>query len=85
MPKSTFSAPYKRMLETLISIRKAAGITQVELSERLRKQQAFVSNVERGVRRIDVIEFCVITKALGADPEAVFQTIARGLPSKMNI
>ena len=85
MPKSTFGAPYKQMLETLISIRKSAGITQVELSERLGKQQAFVSNVERGVRRIDVIEFCAITKALGADPVAVFQTIARNLPEQLSI
>ncbi len=73
------------MLETLIGVRRSAGITQVDLSERLGKPQSFVSNVERGVRRIDVIEFCAIVRALGADPEVVFSNIARKLPRRLTI
>lgn len=32
------------------------------------KPQSFVSKVERGERRLDVIEFCELAKALGHDP-----------------
>lgn len=49
-------------------MRKAAEITQVELAERLGKPQSFVSKVERGERRLDVIEFCQFADALGRDP-----------------
>ncbi len=49
-------------------MRKAAEITQVELAERLGKPQSFVSKVERGERRLDVIEFCQVAEALGQDP-----------------
>lgn len=41
---------------------------QVELAERLGKSQSFVSKVERGERRLDVIEFCQVVEALGYEP-----------------
>ena len=49
-------------------MRKAAGISQVELAEKLGKPQSLVSKVERGKRRLDVIEFCQVAEALGHDP-----------------
>jgi predicted transcriptional regulator len=55
MPKSTFTDGYASMLAILIALRKSVGVTQVTLSKCLGKPQPFVSNVERGVRRIDVI------------------------------
>jgi len=85
MPKSTFTPAYKLLLTALIELRRQSGVTQVELSERLRKPQPFISNIERGVRRIDLIEFYAITRALGADPEAVFSDLVRCLPKKVAI
>lgn len=55
----------------MASARNAAGITQVELAERLGKPQSFVSKVERGERRLDVIEFCQVAEALGRDPASL--------------
>ena len=57
MPKSTHTPAYKLLLAALIKARRDAGVSQVELASRLGKPQAFVSNLERGVRRIDLIEF----------------------------
>lgn len=54
-------------------MRKAAGITQVELAEWLGKPQSFVSKVERGERRLDVIEFCQVAEALGHNPAKLLQ------------
>ncbi|WP_433935606.1 helix-turn-helix domain-containing protein [Brevundimonas diminuta] len=54
-------------------MRKAAEITQVELAERLGKPQSFVSKVERGERRLDVIEFCQVSEALGCDPATLLK------------
>ncbi len=52
----------------IAAVRKAADVTQVELAGRLVKPQSFVSKVERGERRLDVIEFCQVAEALGRDP-----------------
>lgn len=41
----------------LIEARTRAGVTQVELAARLGRHQPFISFVERGERRVDVIEF----------------------------
>lgn len=41
--------------------------------------------MERGERRLDVIEFCAVVSALGGDPEQVFSAVVRRLPSKLSI
>ena len=52
----------------LVGARKEAGLTQAELSDRLKRPQSFVSKYERGERRLDVIEFGDVARALGIDP-----------------
>jgi transcriptional regulator with XRE-family HTH domain len=58
--------------------RDRAGLTQTELAKLLRKPQSFVSNYERGNRRIDVLELLRIVEALKADPRRVFMDIVAG-------
>ena len=85
MPKSVFTDAYRELLALLIETRKSAGITQVDLAERLGRPQPFVSYLERGERRIDVIEFCAISKALGADPLTLFAKLLDRLPDRIEI
>lgn len=68
MPSSIFTQRHQEFIGFIASARKAADITQVELAARLRRPQSFVSKVERGERRLDVIEFCQVAEALGHDP-----------------
>ncbi|MCX5617919.1 helix-turn-helix transcriptional regulator [Bombella sp. TMW 2.2543] len=56
------------MLRLLITARKQKPLTQVELAQKLKKPQSFVSKYELGERRIDVIEFITICEAISADP-----------------
>ena len=49
----------------LRSIREEAGVTQVELAERLKMEQSTVSKIERRERRVDVAELRRICIALG--------------------
>jgi ribosome-binding protein aMBF1 (putative translation factor) len=65
MEKSLFSEEYKTFLRQLRTARKTAGLSQVELSERLHETQSFVSKCERGERRIDVVELRVFCRAMG--------------------
>lgn len=59
---------HQRLRELLIEARKAAELTQAEVSKRLRRPQSFVSKYERGERRLDVVEFAQVARAIGLDP-----------------
>lgn len=67
MPRSRSSPRYARLAQLLTEAREAAGLTQVQLALRLRRPQSFVSKVESGERRIDVIELLEIADAVDAD------------------
>jgi transcriptional regulator with XRE-family HTH domain len=58
--------------ECLAAARVRSGITQRSLADQLGKPQSFVSAYETGQRRVDILEFIVITQALGSDPLKVF-------------
>lgn len=81
MPSSIFTQRHQEFIAFIASVRKAAGITQVELAERLGKPQSFVSKVERGERRLDVIEFCQVAEALARNPADLLQEFV-GLQSQ---
>lgn len=48
--------------------RKDANLTQVQLAERLNRRQAYISRIERGERRVDVVEFMDLARAIGFPP-----------------
>lgn len=85
MPKSQFTSAYASFVRVLVAARKEAGVTQVELARRLGKPQPFVSSIENGVRRVDLIEFYAIAKALKLDPEVLFAAVIRRLPKSVDI
>ena len=66
--KSVHSSDQAAFCELMVGARKAAGLTQQALAARLRKPQSFVAKYEGGERRLDVVEFIAIARALGADP-----------------
>ena len=68
MPSSIFTQRHQEFIAFIASARREAGLTQVELADRLGRPQSFVSKVERGERRLDVIEFCQVAEALGIEP-----------------
>jgi transcriptional regulator with XRE-family HTH domain len=68
MTKSVFTEQYSELLRLLLAAREAANLTQRDVAARLEKPQSFVSKYELGQRRIDVIEFFDIARALEIDP-----------------
>ncbi len=73
MAQSTHHRRYQAFLDLLRSWRAEAGLTQSEVGERLGNTQTFVSKVERGERRLDVVEFAEWCEALGIAAESAFQ------------
>lgn len=57
-----------RLRELLVEARTRAGLTQTQLAKALGRPQSFVSNYERGERRVEVADFILIAQALGEEP-----------------
>ena len=75
MRKSVHSRQYRVLLDKLIEARKATGLTQQKLADKLGRPQSFVAKYENGERRLDVVEFLEITKRLDADSHAIIDAI----------
>jgi transcriptional regulator with XRE-family HTH domain len=63
--RSVFTQEYDRFRRLLVEARKTVGLTQAELAARLSRPQSFISKIERGERRLDVVEFFEVAQALG--------------------
>jgi len=59
------SPEYQRMLARLKQARLDAGLTQVQVAERMGVRQTFVSKVELGERRIDPVELARFAAVYG--------------------
>jgi transcriptional regulator with XRE-family HTH domain len=75
MTDSVHTAKYQRLCELLVDARKARGLSQDALAEKLGYVQTVVSKYERGERRLDVIEFLDVAEALGIDPHKVIRQL----------
>jgi len=80
-----FTGAHATIVAALVNARQSAGLTQVALAARLSKPQSFISKIERGERRIDIVEFCAVARALGAKPSALLGSIEPGLPDDLPI
>jgi transcriptional regulator with XRE-family HTH domain len=67
MPKSIYRSEYTTLRELIREVRLSQGVTQEMLSERLGRSQSFVSDIERGVRRIDALELRDLCLLLDSD------------------
>ena len=77
MLKSLRTPRHQHLQELLVAQRKASGLTQAELAERLGRTQSFVAKYEGGERRLDVVEFVDIVEALGGNPsELISQMVS---------
>lgn len=59
---------YNKLRAVLKAARIEAGLTQRELSARLKRDKNFVQLVESGERALDAIEFIEYAEALDLDP-----------------
>jgi transcriptional regulator with XRE-family HTH domain len=71
---------YNRAIARLREARKDARVSQAELAAKLGTRQQFVSKYESGERRLDVIEFLDIARALGLAFDEVLQEAIGGRP-----
>jgi len=62
MGESIHLKQYREIIQKLKDARLASGLTQTEVALKLKKPQSYVSKIERGERRIDVVELSQLLK-----------------------
>ena len=73
--RTIHSKGHLKLVDVLLRARKASGLSQKDMAMLLHCQQSLVARFESGERRIDVIEFIVICRALDVRPEEIFGEI----------
>jgi transcriptional regulator with XRE-family HTH domain len=77
MPKTVHSGRQRRLIEVLVREREKSGLTQQQVAKALKRHQPFISSIESGQRRVDVIELLDLTAVLGADIHQVIREVER--------
>ncbi len=78
MQKTLHSKDHLRLLRLLVAARHDAGMNQQAVAKKLGRAQSFVARYEGGQRRIDVVEFVTIARALGQDPSKLMASFVGG-------
>ena len=73
--KSISSHEYDTFRRCMIAARKEAQLTQESLAKSIQKPQSFIAKYESGERRLDVVEFIVITRVIGVDPCTILRKV----------
>lgn len=73
MKKSIHTKEYAYFIEKLRKARQEAGLTQVQVAKKLKRPQSYISNVESGQQRVDVVELQKFAKMYGKDVNYFFK------------
>ena len=73
--KAKLADELKVLGEVLVHFREKAGLKQSDVAARLRLPASYLSKIENGTRRLDVIELIQIAEAMGADPAAIVREL----------
>lgn len=68
---------YEALRKILKQSRNKLGLSQAEVASRIGRPQTYISDIETGVRRIDIIEFLRLAEVLGIDPAKTIASIHR--------
>ena len=69
--KTLRSRRHRALCNALVEARKTAGLSQQDLASRLKTSQTVIARIETGERRVDVVEFIDLARALRIDPHKV--------------
>ena len=80
--KTIFSDLGGKLIAALRTARRDGGLTQVQAAEKLGCRQTFLSKIECGERRVDVIEFVVMCDAYGVAPGQLLDSLMASVRGK---
>ncbi len=79
MARSLHTAAHRELVAAVKALRKAAGLNQRELADRVGREQNFIARIETGQRRIDLVEWITLCDACDVDPATEIARLVRQL------
>lgn len=79
MSKTIYRPEHAVLMSLLKKYRKAAGLTQVQCSKALGRPQSFMSDVESGTRRLDIVQLRDLCKVLGIGLQDLIAELEKSL------
>lgn len=76
---------YRSAIAAIIGVRVSQGLSQRELARRLGKHPSFVNKVELLERRLDVLEFIAIARAMEVNLKDLFASVLAALPGDVAV
>lgn len=73
MKKTIYSAGHKALVDRLIKAREERGLKQEEVAKLLHRTQSYVSKIEAGQRRVDIIQLKEFAKIYKKDLDYFIQ------------
>ena len=58
-----------------------AGLRQADVAQRLKRPQSYVSKIELGERRLDVVEYIQFARAVKADAVQIMREVMKKIAS----
>ena len=77
--KTKLAEQLKILGDILVRARSRAGLKQSDVAARLELPPSYLSKVENGTRRLDVIELIQIAEAMGSDPGEIVRDVEKAL------
>ena len=65
----------RKLCRLLILAREAAGLNQTDLGKAVGRSQSFVSNYERGQRRLDLPDLILVCRVMGVEPVELLERL----------
>ncbi|MFA5389300.1 MAG: helix-turn-helix transcriptional regulator [Candidatus Omnitrophota bacterium] len=69
MVKTIYTKTHKSLVKRLVRARKAAKLKQEEVAEKLGKTQSYVSKIESGQCRLDIVQIKELAAVYKKDPK----------------
>ncbi|KQZ64885.1 hypothetical protein ASD67_10750 [Sphingopyxis sp. Root1497] len=85
MAGAIYSEAQKSVARALTAARYEAGLKQADLAKAIGKHQSYISDIERGQRRVDILELYAIARALNVEPVDLYAQITSGLPQIVDV
>ncbi len=78
MKKTIHTAEHALFCRMLVAERRKRRLTQAGLAAALGRPQSFVAKIERGERRLDVVEFLEVARVIGFNVSRFLAKLAAG-------
>ncbi|SEH14937.1 Helix-turn-helix [Sphingopyxis sp. YR583] len=85
MAGAIYSEAQNSIAAALTAARLKSGLKQTELAKSIGKHQSYISDIERGQRRVDLLEFYALARAMNFEPAELYAEVTKDLPAVIQV